>query len=90
MDTTLDTTMTSTTEMDLDDATTDTVPKITTIDKSFYTNSMTFNKSDFEGFEDLEKSSSGAFPKVAIAIIVVMLLITVFLILNFVLDWNII
>ena len=90
IESTMDTTMTSTKEMDLDDTTTDTVPKITTIDKSFYTNSMTFNKSDFEGFEDLEKSSSGTFPKIAIAIIVVMLLITIFLILNFVLDWNII
>jgi len=68
----------------------DTSPKISTIDKSFYTNSMTFNKSDFEGFEDLENSTSSTFSKVAIVIIVIMLILTVLLILNFVLDWNII
>ena len=72
------------------DDTTSTSPKIDTIDKSFYTNSMTFNKSDFEGFEDLENSSSGVFSKIAIVVIVIMLLITIFLILNFILDWNII
>lgn len=69
---------------------TSTSPKIDTIDKSFYTNSMTFNKSDFEGFEDLENSSSSTLSKIAIVVIVLMLLITIFLILNFILDWNII
>ncbi len=69
----------------------DTSPKISTIDKSFYTNSMTFNKSDFEGFEDLEKSAStSVFAKIAIVLIIIMLIATIFLILNFVLDWNII
>ena len=72
------------------DQTTSAVPKIDTIDKSFYTNSMTFNKSDFEGFEDLENESSGAMSKIAIVVIVFMLIITILLILNFVLDWNII
>ncbi len=68
-----------------------TSPKISTIDKSFYTNSMTFNKSDFEGFEDLEKSAStSVFAKIAIVLIIIMLIATIFLILNFVLDWNII
>ena len=69
---------------------TDTAPKISTIDKSFYTNSMTFNKSDFEGFEDLEKETNGTFSKVAVVVIIIMLIITILLILNFVLDWNII
>jgi len=70
---------------------TSTSPKISTIDKSFYTNSMTFNKSDFEGFEDLEKSaSSSIFSKIAIVLIILMLIATVVLILNFVFDWNII
>ena len=73
----------------VDEALTETTPRISTIDKSFYTNSMTFNKSDFEGFEDLENSSSGSFSKIAIIIIVIMLLVTIFLILNFILDWNI-
>ncbi len=64
--------------------------KISSIDKSFYTNSMSFTKTDFEGFEELEKSSSGTFTKVAIVIAIILLIATVFLILNFVLDWNII
>lgn len=65
-------------------------PKIKEVDKSFYSNSMTFNKSDFEGFEDLESGvkKSSALTKVAIFFIVLLLLGTVFLILNFVLDWN--
>ena len=74
----------------VEDELTQTSPKISTIDKSFYTNSMTFNKSDFEGFEDLENSTSSSFSKIAIVIIVIMLIVTIFLILNFVLDWNII
>lgn len=65
--------------------------KIKTIDKSFYTNSMSFTKTDFEGFDDLEKNAnSGAFTKVAIGVAILLLIATVFLILNFVLDWNII
>lgn len=61
-------------------------------DKSFYTNSLSFNKTDFEGFEDLEKKSkkSNVFAKIAITLIILMLLATIFLILNFLLDWNII
>ena len=77
------------TNTNLEDALTQTSPKISTIDKSFYTNSMTFNKSDFEGFEDLEKDTSSSFSKIAIVVIIIMLLVTVFLILNFILDWNI-
>ena len=77
------------TNTNLEDALTQTSPKISTIDKSFYTNSMTFNKSDFEGFEDLEKDASSPFSKIAIVVIIIMLLVTVFLILNFILDWNI-
>lgn len=67
-------------------------PKVSTIDKSFYTNSMTFNKSDFEGFEELEKNAkkTSTFAKITIAVIVVMLLITIFLIVNFVFDLKII
>jgi hypothetical protein len=66
-------------------------PRIKEIDKSFYTNSMTFNKSDFEGFEDLEGNvkKNSALTKVAIVFIVILLLATIFLILNFVLEWNI-
>ena len=65
--------------------------KIKTIDKSFYTNSMSFTKTDFEGFDELEKNAnSGVFTKIAIVVAVLLLIATVFLILNFVLDWNII
>lgn len=34
---------------------TDEAPRISNVDKSFYTNSISFNKTDFEGFDDLEK-----------------------------------
>ena len=69
---------------------TEETPKIKEVDKSFYSNSMTFNKSDFDGFEDLENGvkKSSALTKVAIFFIVLLLLGTIFLILNFVLDWN--
>ncbi len=60
-------------------------------DKSFYTNSLSFNKTDFEGFEDLEKKQKKGtlIAKIAIALIILMLLATIFLILNFLLEWNI-
>ena len=74
------------------DVTTSTVPKITEVDKSFYTNSMSFNKSDFDGFEELENGvkKSGTFTKIAIFIIILLLIATIVLILNFVFDWNLI
>lgn len=80
-------------QTELSDTTTDTIntSKLSSIDKSFYTNSMTFTKTDFEGFEDIEKAAKGsAFTKVAIVVAIVLLIVTILLILNFVLDWNII
>ena len=70
----------------------DETPKVSNIDKSFYTNSISFNKTDFEGFEDLEKSEkkSSILAKIGIVLIIIVLLATVFLILNSVLEWNII
>lgn len=67
-------------------------PKISSIDKSFYTNSISFNKTDFEGFEDLEKSEkkSRILAKIGIILIILILLATIFLILNSILEWNII
>ena len=67
-------------------------PKIDNIDKSFYTNSISFNKTDFEGFEDLERSErkSGIIAKIGIVLVILILIVTVFLILNYVLEWNII
>ena len=75
-----------------DEGTTSDVPRITEVDKSFYTNSMTFNKSDFEGFEELEKGvkKSSLITKLAIGFIVILLIATIVLILNFIFDWNLI
>lgn len=58
------------------------------IEKSFFTNSMSFSKKDFEGFEDLENDmkKSGIFTKIAIFLIILMLLGTIFIILNNVLG----
>ena len=75
-----------------DDESDNDAPKISSIDKSFYTNSISFNKTDFEGFEDLEKSEkkSGILAKIGIFIIIVILGVTIFLILNSIFEWNII
>lgn len=61
------------------------------IEKSFFTNSTSFSKKDFEGFEDLEKDmkKSSTFTKIAIFLIILMLLGTIFIILNYVLDLKI-
>ena len=61
------------------------------IEKSFFTKSTSFSKKDFEGFEDLEKDmkKSSAFTKIAIFLIILMLLGTIFIILNYVLDLKI-
>jgi len=77
--------------LELTNTLTDEAPKIKEIDKSFYSSSMTFNKSDFEGFEDIEKGvkKNSALTRLAVVFIVILLLVTIFLILNFVLDWNI-
>ena len=77
--------------LELNNTLTEEAPKIKEIDKSFYSSSMTFNKSDFEGFEDIEKGvkKNSALTKLAVIFIVILLLVTIFLILNFTLDWNI-
>lgn len=50
--------------------------KMTDIDNSFYTSSMKFDKDDFEGFEELEKSvKKGSFFKVILIIILVLSII---------------
>lgn len=70
----------------------DTQPRIEKIDNSFYTNSSLFDKSDFEGFQDIEKEAKkgSLFGKIVMILIILMLLATIFLILNYILDWNII
>lgn len=67
-------------------------PRIEKIDNSFYTNSSLFDKSDFEGFQDIEKEAKrgSLFGKIVMILIILMLLATIFLILNYILDWNII
>lgn len=68
------------------------IPAIRQIDKSFYTNSLSFNKTDFEGFEEFEKDEkkNSILTKLAIVVLVILLLITIFLIINSVFDLNII
>jgi len=67
-------------------------PRIEKIDNSFYTNSSLFDKSDFEGFQEIEKEAKkgSVFGKIIMVLIILMLLATIFLILNYILDWNII
>ena len=79
-------------KLEEDDDETKDAPRITEVDKSFYTNSMTFNKSDFEGFEELEKGvkKSSTITKIAIGFIILLLIATIVLILNFIFDWNLI
>ena len=62
--------------------------KMTDIDNSFYTSSMKFNKDDFEGFEELEKSvKKGSFFKVVLIIILVLsILASLVIIANYVFN----
>lgn len=75
-----------------DDDSEDDKPEIKELDKSFYTNSIMFDKNDFEGLDDLENEAkkSSFFTKFAVFIVIIMLLATIFLIANFVFDLNII
>jgi len=67
-------------------------PKITTVDTSFYTNSLAFNKKDFEGFDELEEAAkkSNIAAKIGVIIVIVVLLETLLLIFNYIFDWNLI
>ncbi|WP_294355022.1 hypothetical protein [uncultured Clostridium sp.] len=62
--------------------------KINDIDKSFYTNSMSFSKEDFEGFEELEKSvkKSGHFATIGIILLCVASLVTLVVIANYIFE----
>lgn len=62
--------------------------KINDIDKSFYTNSMSFSKEDFEGFEELEKSvkKSGRFATIGIILLCVASLMTLVVIANYIFE----
>lgn len=62
--------------------------KINDIDKSFYTNSMSFSKEDFEGFEELEKSvkKSGRFATIGIVLLCLASLATLVVIANYIFE----
>lgn len=58
------------------------------MDNSFYTSSMTFSKEDFEGFEELERSTkkSGVFSKIMLVILVIFIIASMVLISNYVFN----
>ena len=58
------------------------------LDKSFYTNSTSFSKEDFEGLEELEKKvkKNGAFVKFIVVLLTFLLIGTVYVILKYVLN----
>ena len=58
------------------------------IDKSFYTNSMTFSKEDFEGFEELEKSvkKNNVLVIISLIVLVISILGTLLVIANYVFN----
>lgn len=62
--------------------------KTSVIDKSFYTNSMSFSKEDFEGFEELEKSvkKNSVVTTVMIVLLVIFILATLVIMANYVFD----
>ena len=62
--------------------------KMSDLDKSFYTNSMTFSKDDFEGFDELEKSvKKSSFIKTFLIIILILSIVASLIIIgNYVFD----
>lgn len=58
------------------------------IDNSFYTNSMSFSKDDFEGFDELEKSvkKSSLMSTILIIIFIIFIVITLVIMANYVFD----
>ena len=61
---------------------------VNAIDKSFYTNSMTFSKEDFEGFEELEKSvkKNNTLVIISLIVLVISILGTLLVIANYVFN----
>lgn len=60
------------------------------VDKSFFTNSLTFSKKDFEETDDLldEEEGSSFYTKFAIFMIIIVLIATLVIIANYVFDLN--
>lgn len=67
---------------------TQTNTEVKNLDKSFFTNSMTFSKEDFEGFDELEKNvkKNNNLVKLSIIILVLLALATIFVVLKYVLN----
>lgn len=61
--------------------------KTVNIDKSFFTNSFSFKKSDFFTHEE-EDSGSSYYTKFAIAMLIIILITTIVLVLNYVFEFN--
>ena len=61
---------------------------IKNLDKSFYTNSMSFSKEDFEGFEELEKTvkKNNVLVKVSIVVLIILAIVTIYIVLKYVLN----
>ncbi len=71
------------------DVPTENTEKMSNIDKSFFTNSLSFSKTDFDSDEDNEEEGSkkGEFyAKFAIVMIILVLIATAVIVLNYVLD----
>lgn len=63
--------------------------KMPEIDKTFFTNSLSFKKSDFASLdEDDDDGGSGFYGKFAIAMIIITLIATIVIVLNYVLEFN--
>ena len=62
--------------------------KIDVQDNSFYTNSMTFGKEDFEGFDELEKSvkKNSVFSTIMIVVLILFIIVTLVIIANYVFE----
>ena len=69
-------------EMDNDEV------SIKNLDSSFYTNSMSFSKEDFEGFDELEKTvkKNNKMVKLGIVALILLALATIFIVLKYVLN----
>lgn len=67
---------------------TETNTAVKSLDKSFFTNSMTFSKEDFEGFDELEKNvkKNNNLVRLSVIILVLLALTTIFIVLKYVLN----
>jgi len=69
-------------EFDTGPVKTDEIDLENTLDDSFYTNNMTFDKKDFADFEDLQEGNGNIFVKILIVIVFVAILVGLVIFLN--------